>query len=187
MRPKPLRQLVVSRLGTLRNVSEGCFANCDILNCPVVELRLFDCVGAFDGINPKSICHLRHLGRCRDLDNLRNVSAICVHVATYWVALRIAHLATCTHNPFVNCGMFGCVEMGHFAENVQARFAKGRVENWRHFAKCFRNMSGKKRISGCAESWQRFGKCANIFLRNWSKLCVENGHFSECAPNSCDN
>ena len=124
---------------------------------------------------PKFICHLRHLGRCRDLDNLRNVSASRVHIATYWYALRIAHLVTCTHNPFVNCGMLGCVEMGHFAENVQARFAKGRVENWRHFAKCFRNMSGKKRSSGCAESWQRFGKCANIFCEIGANCVLKMG------------
>ena len=124
--------------------------NCDI----------FDCVGACVGMCPKSLCHLRHLAMCRDLGTLRNVSAICMHIATYWVASRIAHFADCVQNPFVNCDMFGCVENGHFAESVQNRFANwdilGCVENWWHFAECVR---------------YQFASC-DIFCRvgNWT-LC----------------
>ena len=107
------------------------------LRLKVVTLRncdIFDCVGACVGMCPKSLCHLRHLAMCRDLGTLRNVSAICMHIATYWVASRIAHFADCVQNPFVNCDMFGCVENGHFAESVQNKFANWDmlvcVENW---------------------------------------------------------
>ena len=136
---------------------------------------------------PTSLCHLRHLAMCRDLDTLRNVTAICMRIATYWVASRIAHFADCVQNPFVNCDMFGCVEIGHFAESIQNQFASwdilGCVEHWRHFAECVRHQFApcdiiccvenwtlcemrpkficQKRNSCCAESWPLCGKCPN--------------------------
>ena len=115
------------------------------------------------GMCPQFVCTLRHIGLRRELYTLRTVSK----------------------NPFVNCGVFGCVEIGHVAESVQNRFANwdilGCAEHLRHFAECVRHQFANLRYNlSCRElgtlrtaseihvpknmnfySRPRFGKCSH--------------------------